>query len=94
MLAQGPGFDHRHGHRYTYIAIDPATGRETLLNETPRREERWPDWSPDGKFISYAFRGGTPGAGVALLRPATRAAKVGYARLSSLPVAMYREQGE
>ena len=46
---------------------NPETRRETPLPPTPGREERWPGWSPDGRSIAYAFRGGAPGAGVALV---------------------------
>lgn len=52
---------------------DPATERESMLIATPGREERWPSWSPDGSLIAYAFRGGTPRAGVAVTRLAPNA---------------------
>jgi len=45
---------------------DPETERETKLLPTHRREERWPCWSPDGRSLAYAFRGGRPMGGIAL----------------------------
>jgi len=46
--------------------LDPASGRETALTRTADREERWPAWAPDGSALAFAFRGGSPGAGIAL----------------------------
>lgn len=40
-------------------------GGETNLTATPRRDERWPVWSPTEARLVYAFRGGTPAAGLA-----------------------------
>jgi dipeptidyl aminopeptidase/acylaminoacyl peptidase len=44
-----------------------AGGGERALTETPRREERWPEWSPVAERLVYAFRGGQPHAGLALV---------------------------
>ncbi len=44
------------------------------LTQTPARDERWPCWSPDGKRVVYAFRGGTPAAGLAWLDASGRGA--------------------
>lgn len=46
----------------------PEAG-EVRVTETPRREERWPAWSPVDTRLVFAFRGGRPAAGVALVDP-------------------------
>jgi hypothetical protein len=51
--------------------LDPATGRETLIDATPERDEGWPEWSPAASVLAYAFVGGTPPSGLALYRAAT-----------------------
>ena len=55
------------------VLWDPETGTETALLKTPIRDERWPAWSPDGRFLVYAFVGGRPAAGVARLELASEA---------------------
>jgi Tol biopolymer transport system component len=57
--------------RSDLLLLDPATGSERPLARTPARAERWPAWSPDGSRIAYAFWGGEPAAGIALVDPAT-----------------------
>ncbi|HEY5658593.1 MAG TPA: hypothetical protein VIY27_12465 [Myxococcota bacterium] len=46
---------------------EPDASAPRPLTQTPERDERWPVWSPDGRRLVYAFRGGEPGAGIALL---------------------------
>ncbi len=54
---------------------DPRTGSEAPLTSTPNRDERWPDWSPDGRRLVFAFRGGPPprGAGISWVEFPSRA---------------------
>lgn len=58
------------------VLWDPESERETNLLSTPHREERWPSWSPDGRTVAYAFVGGRPAAGVALIDIAERKQRV------------------
>jgi Tol biopolymer transport system component len=53
--------------RSDLVLFDPAAAVETALVATPNRTERWPGWSPDGRSVVYAFVGGTPMSGVALV---------------------------
>lgn len=46
---------------------EPYGDVERPLTQTPDRDERWPVWSTDGRRLVYAFRGGEPAAGIALL---------------------------
>jgi Tol biopolymer transport system component len=46
---------------------DPESGREEALAASEGREERWPVWSPTGPRLAFAFRGGEPAAGIALV---------------------------
>jgi len=55
---------------------DPETGTETPLVGTPNRSERWPAWSPDGRFVVFAFLGGRPAAGVARFELASGAVEL------------------
>jgi Tol biopolymer transport system component len=49
------------------VLWDPETDSETKLPTAPGRSERWPGWSPDGRSLVYAFLGGQPESGVALM---------------------------
>jgi Tol biopolymer transport system component len=51
---------------------DPETASETKLLATPHRGERWASWSPDGRWLAYAFLGGRPMSGVAAVDWRTR----------------------
>jgi TolB protein len=46
---------------------DPESGEEAALVGTEGREERWPVWSPTQPRLAFAFRGGEPVAGIALI---------------------------
>lgn len=46
---------------------EPYGNVERPLTRTPERDERWPVWSVDGRRLFYAFRGGEPAAGIAVL---------------------------
>ena len=45
---------------------DPEQEAATALARTPQRDEQWPAWSPRRPELAFAFRGGTPPAGLAL----------------------------
>ena len=55
------------GGRADLVLWDPESATATPLAETPRRDERWPGWSPDGTDLAFAFVGGGPAAGVAII---------------------------
>jgi Tol biopolymer transport system component len=42
-------------------------GGTEQLTDTPGRDERWPAWSPTAPQLVYAFRGGRPSSGLALV---------------------------
>jgi Tol biopolymer transport system component len=46
---------------------DPSEGEASRLTDTPSRDERWPAWSPTAAQLVYAFRGGRPTSGIALV---------------------------
>lgn len=46
---------------------NPEDGAAERLTETPDRDERWPAWSPSANQLVYAFRGGRPASGIALV---------------------------
>jgi Tol biopolymer transport system component len=46
---------------------EPYGNVERPLTQTPDRDERWPVWTTDGRRLAYAFRGGEPAAGIAML---------------------------
>jgi len=56
------------------VLWDPESARESRFPATPYRQERWPSWSPRGDLLAFAFRGGRPPSGVAIvtLRERTR----------------------
>jgi len=55
---------------------DPESGTETPLFDTPYRSERWPAWSPDGRFVVFAFLGRRPAAGIARYEVASGATEL------------------
>jgi Tol biopolymer transport system component len=46
---------------------DPVEDDAEQLTDTPNRDERWPAWSPTAAQLVYAFRGGRPASGIALV---------------------------
>ncbi len=54
------------GEASDLFLLDPAAGQTQSLTQTQAREEHWPTWAPDGSALAWAFRGGRPGAGIAL----------------------------
>jgi Tol biopolymer transport system component len=58
------------------VLWDPRSGTETRFPPTPHRQERWPTWSPHGDAIAYAFRGGRPPGGVAIVDLAERTQRI------------------
>lgn len=69
--------------------LDPATGRTQPLTRTPAREEHWPTWAPDGSAFAWAFRGGRPGAGIALRELAAPGDAQGAVLASAEPPYLY-----
>jgi Tol biopolymer transport system component len=48
------------------VLLDPETGRETPVPGVSEVVQNWPEWSPDGRRLAYAFRTRS-GAGVAVV---------------------------
>jgi len=49
------------------VLWDPRSGDEAPLGATPSRDERWAEWAPDRPALLFAFRGGDPASGIAVL---------------------------
>jgi Tol biopolymer transport system component len=53
--------------RHDLMLWDPQQGAATRLARTPLRDEQWPAWSPRRPELAFAFRGGTPPGGIAIV---------------------------
>jgi Tol biopolymer transport system component len=54
---------------------EPGEPREQPLAAAPERDEQWPAWSDDGRWLAYAFRDAAGTSGIERVEPATRRAE-------------------
>jgi Tol biopolymer transport system component len=65
--ARTPGF-----RSDALVLWDPRARREELLAAAPERDQQWPAWSEDGRWLAWAFRDAAGTAGLERLDVASR----------------------
>jgi Tol biopolymer transport system component len=64
------------GRSHDLLLWDPLRGGTSAIARSRQRDEQWPVWSPRLPQLVFAFRGGTPPAGLVLADVASRSQRL------------------